>query len=26
LESTYPIPIKVHADYIKLIEQGNKED
>jgi transcriptional antiterminator NusG len=26
LESTYPIPIKVHADYIKLIEKGSKED
>ncbi len=26
LESTYPIPIKVHADYIKLIEKGTKED
>ena len=25
LESTYPIPIKVHADYIKLIEKGNIE-
>lgn len=24
LESTYPIPIKVHADYIKLIEKANK--
>ncbi len=23
LESTYPIPIKVHADYIKLIEKGS---
>ncbi|NVM53412.1 MAG: transcription elongation factor Spt5 [Candidatus Helarchaeota archaeon] len=26
LESAYPIPIKVHADYIKLIEKGNRED
>ncbi|MFX1298822.1 MAG: transcription elongation factor Spt5 [Promethearchaeota archaeon] len=26
LESTYPIPIKVHADYIKLIEKGKKEE
>ena len=26
LESTYPIPIKVHADYIKLIEKGIQED
>ena len=26
LESTYPIPIKVHADYIKLIEKGDRED
>lgn len=24
LESAYPIPIKVHADYIKLIEKANK--
>jgi transcriptional antiterminator NusG len=23
LESSYPIPIKVHADYIKLIEKGS---
>lgn len=26
LESTYPIPIKVHADYVKLIEKGNIEE
>lgn len=26
LESTHPIPIKVHADYIKLIEKGSKEE
>jgi transcriptional antiterminator NusG len=26
LESAYPIPIKVHADYIKLIEKGDKGD
>lgn len=26
LESTYPIPIKVHADYIKLIEKGQQAD
>jgi len=26
LESTYPIPIKVHADYIKLVEKGLHDD
>ncbi|MHA1754723.1 MAG: transcription elongation factor Spt5 [Candidatus Odinarchaeia archaeon] len=26
LESSYPIPIKVHADYIKLIEKGISEE
>ena len=26
LESAYPIPIKVHADYIKLIEKSSKLD
>lgn len=26
LESAYPIPIKVHADYIKLVEKGNVEE
>ncbi|MHA1265610.1 MAG: transcription elongation factor Spt5 [Candidatus Helarchaeota archaeon] len=25
LESTYPIPIKVHADYIKLIRKGEEK-
>lgn len=26
LESTYPIPIKVHADYVKVIEKGVSEE
>lgn len=26
LESTYPIPIKVHADYVKVIEKGGSEE
>ncbi|MHA1410527.1 MAG: transcription elongation factor Spt5 [Candidatus Odinarchaeia archaeon] len=26
LESSYPIPIKVHADYVKLIEKGSSID
>jgi len=25
LESTYPIPIRVHGDYIKIIEKAEKE-
>ncbi len=25
LESTYPIPIKVHADYVKVIEKSSSE-
>ena len=26
LESTYPIPIRVHGDFIKIIEKGIKEE
>ncbi|MHA1839950.1 MAG: transcription elongation factor Spt5 [Candidatus Ranarchaeia archaeon] len=26
LESTYPIPIRVHGDFIKIIEKGVKEE
>lgn len=26
LESTYPIPIRVHGDFIKIIEKGLKEE
>ena len=22
IESQYPIPVKVHADYVKLVERG----
>ncbi|MCK5342784.1 MAG: transcription elongation factor Spt5 [Candidatus Heimdallarchaeota archaeon] len=26
LESTYPIPIRVHGDFIKIIEKGSREE
>ncbi|MHA1238176.1 MAG: transcription elongation factor Spt5 [Candidatus Odinarchaeia archaeon] len=26
LESAYPIPIKVHADYVKLVEKGSSDE